>query len=89
MKIVRYKEVPVDRRSDGRSVRKLASVELGKLEKTNAALYFCEVPESRFEGHYHSDSTEVIMFPEGGDITVNGEDYAMDKWDFVILEPGD
>ena len=34
--------------------------------------------------HFHSKSEEIIMFPVGGEISVNGKDYKMNNWDFSI-----
>lgn len=88
MQIIRFKDIEPDERPDGRTVRKLTSVNLGD-NASSAALFYCEVPKSKFDNHYHSVSTEIIMFPEGGNIEINGKEYVMDKWDFVVLQPGD
>ena len=88
MKLVRYEEVKLDKRSDGRTVRKVLSHHFNQ-PMNSMALYLCEVPSGKFGEHFHSKSEEIIMFPVGGEISVNGKDYKMNNWDFVVLQPGD
>jgi quercetin dioxygenase-like cupin family protein len=88
MKLIRFKEVQKDGRPDGRIVRKLISHHFNKPVKS-MAFYLCEVPGGKFGEHHHSEAEELIMFPNGGRITVNGKDIDMEDWDFVILAPGD
>lgn len=88
VKLVRYNEVDVERRPDGREVRQLISHAFDK-PVDSITLYHCTVPKGRFSEHYHSESDEIIMFPLGGRITVNDETFDMEPWDFVLLEAGD
>jgi len=88
MRLIRYKDAPTDNREDGRSVTTLISHAFKK-PIGSFAFYLCKVPGGKFGAHHHSEAEEIIMFPIGGKITVNEEEYIMDKWDFVVLEPGD
>lgn len=88
MKIVRKMEALVEKRSDGRTVRKLLEHSFQK-PVDSIAVYLCDVPGSQFGKHYHAKSEEFIIFPVGGKITVNGKDYNMEPWDLVVLMPGD
>lgn len=88
MKIIRKDEAPKDNRPDGRIVTTLHELQLE--EKVDSSiLYHCFVPGGKFGAHYHSKSHEFIWFPVGGMITVNGETCKMEKWDGVLLYPGD
>ena len=82
MKIIRTSEIKGDNRPDGRTVKTL-------LESPEMNLYLCQVPGSKFGSHYHSGSTEIIVFPQGGAITINGEDFVMEPWDMAVMDKGD
>jgi quercetin dioxygenase-like cupin family protein len=88
MRLIRRAEVHCESRPDGRTVRKLLELDLG-LDMSSAVIYLCEVPGGRFGAHYHSGSTEIIWFPNGGKIQVNEQTYEMEEWDAVLLAPGD
>lgn len=88
MQIVRFNEIRGDRRPDGRVVRKLISHKFKK-PVDSIVLYLCDVPKGKFGKHHHSKSDEIIVFPKGGKIAVNGKEYEMKPWDFVLLEKGD
>ena len=88
MKLIRKNETKPDVRPDGRIVRKMIELKMKETVST-AVFYLNDVPNGNFGKHYHSNSTEIIWFPRGGKIEVNGKIYRMDEWDGVILESGD
>jgi quercetin dioxygenase-like cupin family protein len=88
VKLLRHAEAPSDRRADGRVVRTLLSQHFTQ-PLDSIVFYLVTVPGGRFEEHYHTHAQEVIWFPQGGGISVNGETYEMAPWDGVFLEPGD
>ena len=88
MKLIRASQIKGEKRADGRTVKKL--LELAFDEPIDSmVIYLCEVPSGKFEKHYHSECQEIICFPNGGKITVNGETYQMESWDMVLLDVGD
>lgn len=82
MKIVRAKDIKGEARPDRRVVKRL-------LDFNDLTLYLCEVPQGKFGSHYHTGSTEVIVFPVGGRITINGQTFDMEPWDIAVMEIGD
>ena len=88
MKRLRRAEAPSESRPDGRQVTTLFAT---AFERPLDSIRFLlvDLPDGRFPGHYHAASHELILFPAGGAITVNGETLAMAPWDGVLLEPGD
>lgn len=88
MKIIRKKDIKEEQRPFGRTVQKLLGYKFAK-PRDSMALFLSFVPKSRLDEHYHAETEEIIMYPEGGKIKVNGNLYDMDPWDFVVLEPGD
>lgn len=88
MKLIRASRIKGEKRADGRTVKKLLEHSFSK-PIDSIVVYLCDVPGCKLEKHYHSESQEVICFPKGGKITVNGETYQMESWDMVLLEVGD
>ncbi len=88
MKIIRKDVAHCSIRKDGRKVTKLLEMNIDSFS-SSMVLYHCDVPKGEFAEHYHAKSTELIFFPEGGKIKVNGKLYDMNPWDGVLLEPGD
>ena len=82
MKIVKAKDIKGDARPDGRLVKRL-------LDLDDLTLYLCEVPQGKFGSHYHTSSTEIIVFPVGGRITINEQTFGMEPWDMAVMEAGD
>ena len=88
MKHLKKNDYQSDVRADGRTVRKM--MELNVSEPVSSMVFYLnDVPNGNFGKHYHSKSTEIIWFPNGGKIEVNGEIYIMGNWDGMLLEPGD
>lgn len=88
MKIIRKKESDISVRDDGRKVSKLYELNF-ETPTSSMVFYHCEVPLGKFTEHYHQKSTEVIFFPLGGKMEINGDIYEFNSWDGVLLEPGD
>lgn len=88
MKIVRRKEIEKQERPFGRFVQKLLSHKFIK-PRGSMALFLSFVPKGKLDTHYHSKTEEIIIFPDGGKISVNGKLFIMNPWDLVLLEPGD
>ncbi|MEA2037284.1 MAG: hypothetical protein U9O94_07260, partial [Nanoarchaeota archaeon] len=88
MKIVRRKDIEKQDRPYGRFVQKLLSYNFSK-SRDSMALFLSYVPKGKLDTHHHAKTEEIILFPEGGKIEVNGELFSMEPWDLVVLEPGD
>lgn len=88
MKLIRRKEIETEERAFGRTVQKLLSHKFIE-SRDSMALFLCFVPKGKLDTHYHEKTEEIIIFPQGGKIEVNGTLYDMEPWDFVLLEPGD
>jgi len=88
MKIIRKKEIKTEERPFGRTVQKLLSHKF-KEPRDSMAMFLSFVPKGKLDKHYHSNTEEIIVFPQGGNIEINGNLYKMEPWDSVFLEPGD
>ncbi len=88
MKIIRKEEVPTTNRPYGRTIQKLLSHKFAN-PVDSMAMFMCFVPKGKLDPHYHAETEEIIMFPQGGKIKINDETHEMNPWDFVLLEPGD
>ena len=88
MKLIRASQIKGEGRADGRTVKELLEISFAE-PVDSIVIYLCDVPSGKFGKHYHSESQEVICFPNGGKITINGETYQMESWDMVLLEVGD
>lgn len=88
MKLIRVNEIERQERPFGRVVQKLLSHKFLK-PRRSMALFLSFVPKGKLDTHYHAETEEVIIFPEGGKIDVNGRLYTMGPWDLILLEPGD
>jgi len=72
----------------GRRTRKLFEYSFPS-PVSSIVLFHSLLPQGRFDEHYHTGSHELILFPKGGKITVNGVDHSLREWEGVLLEPGD
>ncbi len=88
MKIIRKSLANSKSRSDGRTVTTLSEISLNH-NISSLVLYHCDVPNGKFTAHLHKESHEIILFPVGGKMIVNGNKYEFGAWDGVFLEPGD
>jgi quercetin dioxygenase-like cupin family protein len=88
MKLIRAAEVPVEERAFGRTVQKVLDLKLCQ-SFDSMVIYLGRSPQGRLDTHHHSESHEIIFFPQGGFLTVNGSPYEFAAWDGVLLEPGD
>lgn len=88
MKIIRASGITEEERPFGRTVKKLFEYLFPK-EASSIVLYLNNLPDGRFDPHYHSKSFEIVIFPKGGMIEVNGSVFNLGVWDLVFLEPGD
>lgn len=92
MKIIKSQSLPGDKRGDGRVVYRILDLTFDKpVSDMVAYLVFLDgVSQTEFKGkHYHSDSIELILLPNGGEMELNGNAYQLDSWDMVVLEQGD
>lgn len=89
MKIIRFNEVEVQARPDGRTVRKLINHELGREFSSYQMLYVVHPANFREALHCHERSYEIFRFLDRANYWVNGKDYVFDEKDMVVLEPGD
>ena len=86
MKIIRFKEIKTEDRLDGRIVSKLISHKLAKPD--SMAIYLNFVPKGRFSFHKHSECEEIIFFPKGGKMEINGKEYLLEyaiPADFALI----
>lgn len=88
MKIIRAADVKPYERPHERMVRQLVQIDFPRA-MTSMACFLGYAPRGHLDEHYHRDSIELIFFPMGGRIRVNGEHHEMNEWDVVILEAGD
>lgn len=88
MKLIKRSEIEVNQRPFGRSVQKLLAHKFSKPQES-LAMFLSFMPKCQLDYHYHEQTEEIIMFPEGGKIEVNGKLYEMQPWDGVLLQPGD
>ncbi|MCK5305924.1 MAG: hypothetical protein KAJ66_02215 [Candidatus Omnitrophica bacterium] len=88
MKIIRSNSIKPSKRPLGRRVKKMLELKL-KPPVDSMAIYLNFLPQGKLDKHYHSKSQEIICFPQGGRISVNGRRYKMNIWDMVLLDIGD
>lgn len=88
MKIIKFSEGEKFERPYGRVSRVLLEHKF-KTPVESIIFYHSDLPNGKFDDHYHSESEEIIWFPEGGKITVEGETIQMEPWDGVLLQPGE
>lgn len=86
MQIIRKKDQSSYSREKGRTVTHLFDFDI---PFDSASFFLGESPQGSLGSHYHEFSHEIIFFPVGGTIEVNGTKYTLNEWDSVILEPGD
>lgn len=85
MKVVRTKDIQSEARPMGRTVRTL--LKLTNLDE--CTIYFGESEKGRIDQHFHEHGQELIFFPVGGFLEINGDIIEFESWDAVLLEPGD
>lgn len=88
MEIIKFSEGKKFTRPFGRETRILLEHKFDK-PIDSIIFYHSSLENGKFDEHYHSESEEIIWFPEGGEITVEGETYKMEPWDGVLLQPGE
>lgn len=88
MKIFRLKDKQEEDRKYGRKVRKVIEFSFSE-PVSDFVAYYVESPNGMVDGHYHTDSEELIVFPIGGQLRINGELILFDAWDSVMLHKGD
>lgn len=85
MKIIRASEKEWEKKPVGRRTKELFSHHFPK-SVDSIAVYISYLSTGRLDTHYHTDSSEIIIFPKGGKITVNDVTYELNEWDAVLLE---
>lgn len=88
MKLIKRSEIETQQRPFGRSVQKLLSHRFNG-PKNSMVMFLSFMPKCQLDYHTHKETEEIIMFPEGGKIEVDGKLYIMEQWDGVLLEPGE
>ena len=88
MKVIRKEEADILNRPYGRQTYLLFSHRFDQ-PIDSIIFYLSELPTGQLDEHYHTRSEELIFFPEGGAMRVNGEIVKLGPWDGVFLEPGD
>lgn len=88
MKIIKRKEIESIERPFGRVLQKLLGHKFVK-PRDSMAMFLSFVPKGKLDMHYHENSEELILFPQGGKIEVNNKLYTMEPWDSVFLDSGD
>jgi len=88
MKIIKRSKIEIEKRPFGRTVQKLLSHKFIQ-PRDSIAMFLGFAPKGQLDFHYHEKTEEIIIFPEGGKIEVNGKLYDMEPWDMVLLEPGE
>lgn len=88
MKIIHASEVSNEKKPYGRETKALFEHVFNKPAES-IVFYLSSLPTGQFDEHYHSESEEIIWFPEGGEINVEGTNYRMGPWDAVFLESGE
>lgn len=88
MKLIKRNEIETQQRPFGRTVQKLLQHKYIK-PVDSMVMFLCFVPKGKLDAHYHKETEEIIMFPQGGKIEVDGKLYEMEPWDAVLLEPGE
>lgn len=86
MEILTLENNPKYDREYQRKVYKLFSQ---KFNDGNIGIYLGVAPTGHLEEHFHAKSNEIIFFPIGGSLKINGTIYKFGKWDGVLLHPGD
>jgi len=88
MKLIKASQIKGEKRPFGRVTKELLSHHFCK-SASSLTLYLSYLPIGKLDMHYHSDSTEIIISPKGGKITVNHTTYKLNEWDAILLEPGE
>lgn len=88
MKIISLNDVESYSRNDGRTVHVLLREHLD-IPPEGITLFLSKGPHGHINHHYHSRTPEIIIFPKGGKLIINDEEYHFNEWDGVLLEPGD
>jgi quercetin dioxygenase-like cupin family protein len=88
MKIIKRSEVENQNRPMGRIVQKIFSHKFIK-PASSMAMFLSFMPQSKLDFHYHKETEEILVFPNGGKIEVNDKLYSLEPWDTVLIEPGD
>ncbi len=85
MKVLASDQVPFESRKYGRKVKRIFDEEI---DNTSCVIYLSML-EGQLDYHYHKSSHEIIIFPEGGCLEVNGKLHQFGPYGAVLLEPGD
>lgn len=88
MKIIRADKIKGERKPFGRITKKLLEHKFRE-PISDIVFYLSSMPTGKLDKHYHAESEEIICFPKGGKINVNGRLYEMREWDMVLLDIGD
>lgn len=86
MEILKLDDLPNYSREFERKVYKLFTE---RTNNQNIGIYLGIAPTGHLEKHMHTKSSEIIFFPIGGSLEINGIVYEFGAWDGVRLDPGD
>ncbi len=89
MKIIRFVEVKIQERPDGRTVRNLLQKELDMDVSGLQMLYVTHPHGLEERQHSHDHSCEILYFLDKARYKINGQDYLLNENDVVLFEPGD
>ncbi len=88
MKIIRNEEVKKEPRDLGRVVQKMLNHKFSS-PKDSLVIFYSHVPKGKVDFHYHNNSEEIIIFPQGGKMEINKVVYSFEPWDILLIEPRD
>lgn len=89
MKLIRFTEVEIQERPDGRTVRNIIQKELGMDVSSLQMLYVTHPSGLKERQHSHDNSCEILYFLDKARYKINGQDYLLNENDVVLFEPGD
>ena len=86
MKLIKREEIPIEIRNDERKVQKLLSHNF-IAPRDSMVLFLSYAHHGNIDYHYHEKTEEIIIFPEGGKIEVNGQLYNIKPLDAILIAP--
>ena len=89
MKWIKFNEIEMQERNDGRTVRKLLKENLG-IEINELQILFVTHPPGIIEAlHSHQKSFEILYFFDKARYSINNKNYEIEEGDIVVFEPKD
>lgn len=89
MKIIRFNDLDVVNRDDGRTIRELCEQELGMDIREMKFIFVEHPPNFTEKPHFHKESFEMFFFMDDAEYMIEGRNYEIKKGDFVVFEPKD